>query len=74
MTVAEELRLYPSHAACLASLLIYGLAFGFIMDRPLALGFLRHQLDSKLARAASLHGPKLVILAGSTAPTRIAAR
>jgi hypothetical protein len=54
--------------ACLASLLIYGLAFGFIMDRPLALGFLRHQLDSKLARAASLHGPKLVILAGSNGP------
>jgi len=40
--------------ACLASLLLYGLAFGFIVDRPLGLGFLQHQLDAKIARAASL--------------------
>jgi hypothetical protein len=55
-------------SACLASLLIYGAAFGFVLDRPLALGFLQHQLDAKLARAASLDGPKLVILAGSNGP------
>jgi hypothetical protein len=54
--------------ACLASLLLYGLAFGFIVDRPLALGFLQQQLDTKLARAASLDGRKLVILAGSNGP------
>ena len=54
--------------ACLASLLLYGLAFGFVVDRPLALGFLRHQLDANLARAASLDRPKLVILAGSNGP------
>ncbi len=54
--------------ACLASLLLYGLAFGFVVDRPLSLGFLRHQLDAKLARAASIDGPKLVILAGSNGP------
>jgi hypothetical protein len=42
--------------------------FGFMVDRPLSLGFLRHQLDAKLARAASLRGPKLVILAGSNGP------
>ena len=54
--------------ACLASLLLYGFAFGFIVDRPLALGFLQQQLDTKLARAASLDGRKLVILAGSNGP------
>jgi hypothetical protein len=54
--------------ACLASLLLYALAFGFVFDRPLSLGFLRLQLDGKLARAASLGGRKLVILAGSNGP------
>ena len=52
-------------AACLASLLIYAVAFGFILDRPLTLGDLQHQIDAKLARAATIPGPKLVILAGS---------
>jgi hypothetical protein len=55
-------------AACLWSLLLYVLAFGFILDRPLALGFLRQLIDAKLARAAAIHGPKLVILAGSNGP------
>jgi hypothetical protein len=55
-------------SACLASLLLYALAFGFILDRPLALGFLRQQIDAKLARAGSIDGPKLVILAGSNGP------
>lgn len=54
--------------ACLASLVLYGLAFGFVLDRPLSLGFLQHQLDPKLARAASIDGEKLVILAGSNGP------
>jgi hypothetical protein len=54
--------------ACLASLLLYGVAFGFVVDRPLSLGFLRHQLDAKLERAASIEGPKLLILAGSNGP------
>ncbi len=54
--------------ACAASLLIYALAFGFVLDRPLSLGFLQHQLDAKLAHAASLHGRKLLILAGSNGP------
>ena len=44
------------------------MAFGFILDRPLSLGFLRQQIDAKLARAASIAGPKLVILAGSNGP------
>ncbi len=52
-------------AACLASLLIYAVAFGVILDRPLMLGDLQRQIDAKLARAAMIVGPKLVILAGS---------
>lgn len=55
-------------SVCLASLLLYALAFGLVLDRPLALGFLRQQIDAKLARAASIDGPKLVILAGSNGP------
>ncbi|HME21373.1 MAG TPA: hypothetical protein VKI44_08480 [Acetobacteraceae bacterium] len=55
-------------SACLASLLLYALTFGFVFDRPLALGFLRQQIDDKLARAAVISGPKLVILAGSNGP------
>jgi len=54
--------------SCLVSLLLYAAAFGFILDRPLAFGFLRHQLDAKLARAATVTEPKLVILAGSNGP------
>jgi hypothetical protein len=59
------LRLF---GACLASLLLYGLVFGAVLDRPLSLGFLQQQLDAKLARAASIGGRKLVILAGSNGP------
>jgi len=55
-------------AACLASLLLYALAFGFVLDRPLDLGFLQTQIDSKLARAATIERAKLVILAGSNGP------
>jgi hypothetical protein len=55
-------------SACLASLLFYALAFGFILDRPLSLGYLRQQIDAKLARAAAIEQPKLVILAGSNGP------
>jgi hypothetical protein len=54
--------------ACAASLLLYAAAFGFVLDRPLSLGFLEHQLDAKLERAASIRGAKLVILAGSNGP------
>lgn len=54
--------------ACLASLLLYALVFGFVVDRPLALGFLQQQIDAKLARGLSIDRPKLVILAGSNGP------
>jgi hypothetical protein len=48
--------------------LLYALAFGFVIDRPLSLGYLQQQIDEKLARAASIEQPKLVILAGSNGP------
>ncbi|HET6183029.1 MAG TPA: hypothetical protein VFA03_05485 [Acetobacteraceae bacterium] len=54
--------------ACLASLALYAALFGCVLDRPLAYGFLSAQLDAKLARAAAIAGPKLVILAGSNGP------
>src|SRR4029077_11413371 len=55
-------------SACLASLAVYAVAVGWVLDRPLSLGFLREQIDAKLARAAAIEGPKLVILAGSNGP------
>ncbi|MBV9248573.1 MAG: hypothetical protein JO227_04925 [Acetobacteraceae bacterium] len=55
-------------AACIASLLLYATAFAIILDRPLALGFLRAEIEAKLARAAAVGSPKLVILSGSNGP------
>jgi hypothetical protein len=51
----------------LASIGLYALAFACVLDRPLSLGTLRRALDAKLAYAAELPAPKLVILAGSNA-------
>ena len=51
----------------LAAIGLYVLAFGCVLDRPLSLGTLRRALDAKLAYAAALPSPKLVILAGSNA-------
>ncbi len=53
---------------CLASLLIYGILFGAVLDRPLSLGMFNRQMDAKLARGAAIEGPKLVIIAGSNGP------
>jgi hypothetical protein len=53
---------------CLASLLIYAMLFGAILDRPLSLGMFRQQIDAKLARGAAIDGPKLVLIAGSNGP------
>ena len=55
-------------AGSLCSLLLYVLLFACILDRPLSLGFLQHQIDAKLARAEAIGQPKLVILAGSNGP------
>jgi hypothetical protein len=54
--------------SCAASLTLYGLAFGCLLDRPLTLGMLRAHIDANLARGAGIDGPKLVILAGSNGP------
>jgi hypothetical protein len=54
--------------ACAASLLLYIVAFAAILDRPLSYGFLRDEIDARLARGAAIDGPKLVILAGSNGP------
>jgi hypothetical protein len=54
--------------ACVLSVVLYGAAFMLVLDRPLSLGFLREQLDMKLARGAAVPSPKLVILAGSNGP------
>jgi len=54
--------------ACTASLLLYFICFGAVLDRPLSLGYLRHEIDARLARGAAITGRKLVILAGSNGP------
>ena len=54
--------------ACAASLLLYAAVFAVLLDRPLSLGFLRAQIEAKLARGAAVASPKLVILAGSNGP------
>jgi hypothetical protein len=53
---------------CLLSLALYALLFGFVLDRPLSLGMFRQQIEAKLARGASIEGPKLVVIAGSNGP------
>ncbi|HEY1933901.1 MAG TPA: hypothetical protein VGG99_17955 [Acetobacteraceae bacterium] len=55
-------------AACIASLVLYVTAFGLVLDHPLSLGFLRQQIDVKVALGAAVGGPKLVVLAGSNGP------
>ena len=54
--------------ACVVSLLLYAVAFGVVLDRPLSHGFLLDRLEAKLARGAAIEGRKLVILAGSNGP------
>ncbi len=53
---------------CALSILLYVLAFGFVLDRPLSLGLLRMEIAQKAARLEALPSPKLVILAGSNGP------
>jgi hypothetical protein len=55
-------------AACGASLALYIAAFALLLDRPLTLGALRARIDANLATGATIHEPKLVILAGSNGP------
>jgi hypothetical protein len=51
----------------LAAICLYVLAFACVLDRPLSLGLLRRAIAAKIAYAAGLPDPKLVILAGSNA-------
>lgn len=53
---------------CLASVTLYLLLFGLVLDRPLTLGLLRLEIAEKTQRLAGLSSPKLVILAGSNGP------
>jgi hypothetical protein len=54
--------------ACLASLLLYAVAFAFVLDRPLSLGSLQARVEANIALGRTIHQPKLVILAGSNGP------
>jgi hypothetical protein len=65
------MRISPTHrllASCGASLIVYMLAFAFLLDRPLTLGALRSRIDANLAFGETIQQPKLVILAGSNGP------
>ena len=53
---------------CGLSVFLYVLAFTYVLDRPLSLGLLHLQIMQKTQRLASLHSPKVVILAGSNGP------
>ncbi len=57
-------RLLQFLGAVVASLVVYVAVFS-VVERPLTLGDLTQQLDYKLAYAAKLESPKIVILAGS---------
>jgi hypothetical protein len=50
------------------SFILYGAAFGFVLERPLSTGLLDLEMAQKAARLATLPPPKLVILAGSNGP------
>jgi hypothetical protein len=54
--------------ACGTSLVIYIVAFAWLLDRPLTLGALRSRIEATVALGRTIHQPKLVILAGSNAP------
>lgn len=54
--------------AALASVGLYLLVFTALLDRPLSHGELRHRIEAKLAIAAGIETPKLMILAGSNGP------
>lgn len=51
--------------AMAASVLLYALLFGALMQKPLSVGGIRDYFELKLARAASLPSPKLIFLGGS---------
>jgi hypothetical protein len=54
-------------AACFASLLVYGLTFGFVVHKPLTIGVIADLLRFKSSYARQVNSPKLLIFAGSNA-------
>ena len=60
-------RLASLIAACLASLLLYGLVFGFVVHKPLTIDIIADLLKLKSDYARRVGSPKLVIFAGSNA-------
>jgi hypothetical protein len=60
-------RIISLIAACLASLVAYGLTFGFVVHKPLTIGVIADLLRLKSAYARQVGSPKLVIFAGSNA-------
>jgi hypothetical protein len=54
--------------ACVASLVLYGVLFAWLLDRPFTLGMLRGRIEANLAFGQTIRQPKLVILAGSNGP------
>ncbi len=54
--------------SCALSLIVYGGAFAWLLDRPLTLGALRARIEANLTLGRSIRVPKLVILAGSNGP------
>ncbi len=55
-------------ACCAASVALYLIVFGGLVDRPLSLGILRLEMAQKTVRLAAMPSPKIVILAGSNGP------
>jgi hypothetical protein len=51
--------------ALIVSIVLYGLMFGWILHKPLSVGTIRDYFQIKVARAAALPSPKLVLFGGS---------
>src|SRR5271157_6025286 len=52
-------------AVCASSVLMYLALFGFLVRKPLTLGFIAESYDKKTSYVSGVSGPKIVILAGS---------
>jgi hypothetical protein len=60
-------RLASLIAACLASLVLYALVFGFLVHKPLTIDVIADLLRRKVDYAERIGSPKLVVFAGSNA-------
>ena len=50
-------------AACVGSILLYLALFGFLIRKPLTLGFINEGYQRKTSYVSGVRGPKIVILA-----------